>query len=135
MTLASPEVKKLITEWQEELRRLTESNAVLLVTFDPGDRFSGFNQIVDVVCEATGVPFARVLKRDRQKDITLTRHLIAYYSVVNLGLTTSTVAKALKLANHTTVMHAKNRIIDLLDINDPLACNAVYRINQKLAHA
>lgn len=133
MTIASPEVKKLIAEWQDELRRLTDDQSILLVTYDLPRQPVEFGRVREVVCDATGIPFDWVKGKNRNKETALTRHMIAYYASKCTILTQEAIASKLGLRKHTSIIRAKKRIDDLLSTGDVWACVIAERICKRLA--
>jgi chromosomal replication initiation ATPase DnaA len=133
MTVTSPEVRKIIAGWQEELRRMTDNNVLLLISFhQPSDPID-FERIRNIVCHTTGVPFHKVVKRDRVRMVTLTRHLIAYYAYNYGNMTLKQIGEKIGAYDHTTVLHGKEKIKSLLESGDMLTCMMSERINKQIA--
>lgn len=127
-----PAVKAKVAEWQNELRIMTNNKIVLLLAFESLEYSGSFDQLVNIICSVTGVPFEIVKHRDRHSRITLTRQLIIYYSYDLLKLTFKDIGNRLGGRDHTSIIHSRDRVKDLLESGDQLVCTWAEKINQRI---
>lgn len=134
MGLAHPQVRELLATWQAQLRQLTGNDTLLLTAFNPPEQTVDFGRIAEVVCEATGIPLDWVRGKSRKRETVLTRHLIAYYACQYSDMTLKEIGQSLGGKDHTTVLHARERVLDLLETGDKIACTVVTKINQRICN-
>lgn len=91
-----------------------------------------FERIVDAVCEATEIPFDKIIKKDRHRGIVMTRQLISFYTKYYGMLTHVEVARELGYKDHTTTISGARKIKDLLDSGNGDVVTATQKINHKL---
>lgn len=140
MTLNSPEIQLKIAEWQQELRHMTDDTEVILQAYAPLKFDLSLNkqpaqEIIDTVCQETGVSFEKVRNKTRIREVVVTRQLIAFFCRKNSGLSCKSIGEMLGGRDHTTVLHACNTIQDLLDISNPDICRLVARIYKRFEMA
>ncbi len=81
-----------------------------VVTLDYDDAHS----VIARVSETYGVPVSELLGRERQAELILPRHLAIYILREKLHLSFPQIARITKRNDHTTVMHAYNKIKKLI---------------------
>lgn len=133
MTIAHPEVKKIINEAQGQIRQLTGNDTLYLIVESHIGLYVEFEQLVDYVCHITGIPYSEVIKPTRETKVRRTRQLIAFYGYDCCRLTLKSLGDKLGGQDHSTVMHSRRKIKDLIETSDPEVCNYVTRINSLLA--
>lgn len=124
MTLTHPNIVSLINGWQNELRQLTNKNVVLLAS-DPGGYEIPFNDLIEIICSYTGVPFALAIKDSRKSERVFTRHLIAYYGRVHYGYYLNQLAGILGGLDHTTIINSVKKMKGYIDSRDAKTCEAI----------
>ncbi len=87
--------------------------------------------IINVVAEHFGIKPEDIASKRRNSEFVLPRHIVMYLCREMTGLSLSTIAKALKKNDHTTVMSGANKIRDEIEINEELR-NKVEIIKKKL---
>lgn len=137
MTLNDPQVQLKIMEWQSELREMTQNAEVILRAYTPiqfvaPDKKLPPEDIIDMVCEETGVPYSQVVTKSRKRDVVITRQLIAFYCKGCCGMSLKSIGELIGKRDHTTVIHSVNTIQDLLDSSHASVCLPVARINKRL---
>jgi chromosomal replication initiation ATPase DnaA len=90
--------------------------------------------IIERVSKCTGIPVEKIKSKDRHRDVTTARQYAMYiihkkYHVEERLLTTIYIASMFG-RDHATVLHAKNTISDLLQMNDPLV-DVIHNAYQK----
>lgn len=131
MTLAHPDVKRKIKEWESELREMTGNKTLLVVAFLPPSVKCGLKDLVPIICDETNCPVENITMKSRSPEIVQTRQLLSYYGTLS-GLSLHSVAKELGFRDHTTVIHGRDRIKDLIETGDKWACDMVIKINKRL---
>lgn len=132
MTLQHPQIQKLVSNWEKLLRDKIGSEEVQLVAFLPNKADIPFNVIRDIVCDYTGVSFRKAIAKCRKKELTLTRHLIVYFTKIHTKLSLTTIANLLKKGDHTTIISSNRRITRLIESGDPIICDAVVKISEAI---
>jgi chromosomal replication initiation ATPase DnaA len=135
MTLSSPEIQLKIAEWQMELRIMAGNDEILLHAYGPlkfeiDETGKAPQEIIDTVCDETGVCFDKVMSKSRQRDVVVARQLIAFFCRKSAGITLKKTGELLN-KDHTTVIHSCHTIQDLLDSNNPEICRLVARIHKR----
>lgn len=77
-----------------------------------------FEDILSTVSAASGVYRQDILSKSRRREVVLSRHLIAYYCYCKKIGSLSWIGKKIGNKDHSTVIHAKNGIEDLLQVKD-----------------
>lgn len=132
MTLYHPTIKKKIADWQEELRMLTENDAVILTCYTPPTFTIEFADICKIICETTGVSLEKVRQKTRKREVVVTRQLIAYYGREYTDLSLVKIGKIIGGKDHTTVLHSWNKVMEYLHSSDSYICDAMAKISDKL---
>lgn len=88
----------------------------VFVGLEPIGRLSVKAQnIINLACEIYGVTYTDVFKRTRSKHIKETRQICMYLIKKNLPYSLIFIGDVFGGYDHTTVIHAINRITDLID--------------------
>lgn len=132
MTLNSPSVKHKLAEWQKELRDMTDNDTVLIVSFHPPTLDLTLNDLIEIICEETGVPAEKVKVKGRETEVVAARNLIAYYGATFTNLSLKSIGRQLGGRDHSTIIHSRDRIRGLLETSDDETCRWVNRINKRL---
>lgn len=131
MTLAHPEVKRRIKEWESELREMTGNKALFVVAFTPPSVKCQIKDLAPIICDEMKVPINKINLKSKKTEMVQARQLLSYYGTL-CGLSLHTVARELGFRDHTTVIHGRNKIRDLIQTGDEWACNMVIKINKRL---
>lgn len=78
------------------------------------------NIIVEVICDFYEMTPDVVTnhRRWRKREVIRARHMAIYFACVHTKLTLTEIAEKFNYKDHSTVIHARNMIIEFLDIND-----------------
>jgi len=79
-------------------------------------------RIEQVVCSHFKVTIEQVMTGSRRYNITECRHLIWYY-LRTTGMSLQLIAKSYNKKDHTSVIHALNKVQRLLQIDDEMRYN------------
>lgn len=82
------------------------------------DVYLSINDILNVVCEYFKLPTNFVTGWSRKGAYVTARHITMYLLLAHTKFTLVSIGKAFSNRHHTTVMHARNRIRDLIDAKD-----------------
>lgn len=77
-------------------------------------------KLVRIIEEVTGVTWKDIIHKTRCRDISLPRQLYCYYAYNLLYLTNSAICKRINRTNHTTVLHCRKQIANLISAKDEL---------------
>lgn len=132
MSTTNPTVNDMIARWEKELRSVTNNRAVLLVVLDQPHKVIKPEVLFDIICEYMDVQPELVKRRDRHKMVSMTRQLIFYFSRIYTALPLSVIGKMWGGVDHSTVIHGRDRIQELLDCGYPDVVEAVFEINSKI---
>lgn len=132
MTVIHPEVKKIIREAQGQIRQLTGNNTLYLIVENHSGIYIEFDQLVDTVCHVTGVSYEQVMLAGREIKIRRTRQLIAFYGYDCCRMTLKALGDKLGGQDHSTIMHSRRKIKELIETSDPQVCGYVSRINEMI---
>jgi chromosomal replication initiation ATPase DnaA len=94
-------------------------------------RAATLNDIILVVSEKTRIPISLIIGRSRKKEIVEARHLYAYFAWNTTNYVLRSIANSGGLSNHTSVLHAKDKINDILSY-DKILQNMVGIISETL---
>ena len=87
-------------------------------------------QIEKVVCSHFNVTIEQVMTGTRKYNITECRHLIWYY-LRQIGLKQEQIVKMYNRKNHTSLIHAIEKITNLLQVDDTMKYH-ISKINTQL---
>ncbi|HEX6427980.1 MAG TPA: helix-turn-helix domain-containing protein [Niastella sp.] len=122
-------VQKIIQQAERRIRSITQNEAIVLVSFykKKESRFS-YEEIVNIVCSVTMVPYEEALKNCRKKHLVLTRHLITYYAKMHCRLNSVELADKLN-KDHTTILSSLKKINGWMQTGDETICEPIRKIN------
>jgi chromosomal replication initiation ATPase DnaA len=132
MNISHSEIQTKIAGWQQELRRLTGNDSLVIIAHEEPKCQRSMEDIIQVVCEETGVNINTIRSKTRIRGVVLARHLISYYAKRCTGLSLQQIGYALGGNDHTTVIHANRSIKDLIETEDIAVCGAIAKINMRL---
>lgn len=89
------------------------------------------DRIISLVAEEFGVDEARLLGRDRSKDIALPRHIAMYLIREETSQSLPSIGRALGDRDHSTILYGCEKIAGLLDTDDALR-RRVMRLRERI---
>jgi chromosomal replication initiator protein len=92
---------------------------------------AGIEAIVDAAAHEFGIERQALLARDRRPVVTRARHVAMYVARELTGQSLPEIGRQMGGRNHTTVLHAVNRVGSALD-TDPALRTAVDNLRQRL---
>jgi len=133
MTLEHPAIKAMMDEWTQKLRLLTgDETVVIRAISSKSSPLNSLDELISLVCRLTGYSKPDLQTASRQRQRVVARQLICFYAC-KLGLgTLSQIGRELGDRDHTTVMHSRDAIINLLETNNPEVCRYVQLINSEI---
>jgi chromosomal replication initiator protein len=132
MNISDSEIQTKLAEWQTELRQLTGNDQLVITAYQEPAARRNMEDIIQVVCEETGVNIVAIRGKTRMRNVVLARHLIFYYAKRCTGLSLQQIGFTLGGKDHTTVIHANRSIKDLIETEDIAVCGAIAKINMRL---
>jgi len=132
MITLHPDIKNRVEAWQRELRELTGDEKLLLFAIHQPKRAVPIEYIIKVVCEETDFPQVRLPIKSRERESVLTRHLIAFFARIYTRLSLKKIGRFIGRVDHTTVVHASERIKELIEIGDTRVVSLVFEIEKRI---
>lgn len=133
MELDDPEIVKKIIGWEKELREVMGNKRVVLMAFKkaPQEDKVDIKDLIKIVCDVVGVPKKEIDGKRRKREYVVARQLIAYFGMSVSAQTLSSIGAWIN-KDHTTVIHGRDTIKDLLEVGDEVICTAVAQVNKKI---
>jgi chromosomal replication initiation ATPase DnaA len=95
------------------------------------------NDLARIICEVCEVKWEQVISESRKAPIVMARHLFIYFSLRYQKKTQDQIAVVINRDDHSTVIHARDKIQNMVDTNDelymPYFTEIDKRINEILA--
>lgn len=89
--------------------------------------------IIDAVCEETGVTEEQILSKARSNEISLARQIAMYLTKKHMDKSLQTIGEMFGKRTHATVLHAISTIKNQMEI-DPVLKRRVERLESRLTH-
>lgn len=112
-------VKNVIEKAETEIEKLTGRPVTLHITkivCSP----ENLQRLKDLTAEHFGIPWANIIKRDRHSDIIEAKHSAAWLLATLFEYSSTEVAGMVGLKDHTSVLHALEKIEGFYQVRDPL---------------
>lgn len=77
--------------------------------------------IIDTVCKYFAISKSDVMSTKRNKEIADSRHICIYLICELLNLPMATIGREIFKRDHTTIIHARNKVADNIKTNDSIA--------------
>lgn len=132
MNISDSEIQTKLAEWQQELRQLTGNNRMVITAYQEPAGLRKMEDIIQIICEETGVSISAIRGKTRIRTVVLARHLISYYGKICTDLSLQQIGHAIGGKDHTTVIHANRSIKDLIETEDIAVCGAIAKISMRL---
>ncbi len=87
--------------------------------------------IIEVVCEHYGVTIEQLISKNRSQNIIRPRHVAMYLCTQETDCSQDTIAKLLERKDHSTIINARNNIIEQLKTDEELN-NQIEAIKKKI---
>jgi len=122
-------VRQMIQTWETELRQFTGIQAVSLTATYPQPFAISLEEMAEVICHVTQVPFQSLKSKNRKRPIVLGRHLLCYHGRQTCRVTYREIGDFIGGRDHTTAIHGEQTIKDLMATNDADVIRAMTKIN------
>lgn len=132
MNLNAPEIQEKISEWETELRQMTGNYRVSLSAHVKPKDSGNLDSLIRIVCEETGIEIGQIRTKTRKREIVIARQLLVYYARMWFGLSYAELGGLIGGRDHTTAIHSRQSIQDLLDTKDEGICYLVSRITKRI---
>lgn len=87
--------------------------------------------LLQLVSEVTGIETNKICGRSRQRELVTARHLYFYFGRYYFGLKLVEMARLIG-CHHASVIHACDKVQNMLTVDDPIYCAAHDQIKDKL---
>lgn len=124
-----PAINRIISICEHQLRELV--GVPVKVRIDVATKELNAVVLQGLVCDAFGVTWYQMISKSREAPIVTARHVYWWLSIQWLGRSLVSLAKEMD-RDHTTVISARNKVQELLEVGDPLITTRIESIEQKL---
>lgn len=134
MTLAHPDIKNLIDSWQSQLRSMTGDKTISLFATSLQGKKMEVEELVSIVCGVTGFSADELRSKSRKRERVVARQLICYYAYNMRLATLNNIGLNLGGRDHTTVIHSKETIQNLIDTKDASIVQLIGKIENEISN-
>lgn len=105
--------------------------------YRPGNRHSSNStfidkgKIINTVITHFGISMEQLISSDRKREICYCRHSLIFFLVYYTNMSLKTIGEMFGARDHTTVIHAREKIEDLMD-SDPKIFDEIKYITEKI---
>ena len=117
-------IKGILTKAETELSLLLSREVRLLPQISDPIKSDLSLKIRDTVCLVCNVTWDKVQSKSRKREIVLARQLYCFYMCFYTKLSLKRIGETIGGRDHTTVIHSRQTIIDLLDSLDEMVTMA-----------
>lgn len=129
LSVYSPEIKRLLSGWQSALREKTGNDTLLIVAVGKEIGPISLDEISKMVCEVTAIPFKLIHNQNRRLEVVIARQLICYYAW-QAGHPLRKIGLYIGGKDHSTVIHSRDRMKELIENGDKKALRFVKQIEE-----
>jgi chromosomal replication initiator protein len=94
--------------------------------------FKDINSITDLICAALDQSPEKIKSKTRKREVVLARQLISWHATMYTNLKLKDIGEELGGQDHTTVIHSRDTIDDLLSSEDYIVLDAMNRISNEI---
>lgn len=132
MTLAHPSVKLMINRWQNRLRTITGDESINLSAISLNEKGVELDDLINIICKLTGFTLAELKRKDRHRPKVIARQLIFFYAYKLRLSTLEAIGEKIGGRDHTTVIHARETIENLIAAKDPTIHCLIHLIESEI---
>jgi chromosomal replication initiation ATPase DnaA len=88
------------------------------------------DNLLDIVAKAIGKDKELIIRKDRSRLMVTARHIYFYFARNYLNMTLSEIGQALRLKDHSTVIHGLRKVNDMITIKDDHYTALIYDIDK-----
>jgi chromosomal replication initiation ATPase DnaA len=130
-----PGLKDVLIKCRKEIEVLMGKEVT--VFFKIKVRHLTTNDLARIICEVCEVKWEQVISESRKAPLVMARHFFIFFSLRYQKKTQDQIAVVINRDDHSTVIHARDKIQNMLDTNDelymPYYTEIDKRINEILA--
>lgn len=112
-----PGVTETLEQCKERIEGIIGQKVNVYYEMDYG--FLKSTEMALIVCEVCNVSWEQLASKSRRRQIVMARHFYCYFSYTTQSRTLQSIANTLGI-DHSTVIHARKSIEDMIDSNDSL---------------
>ncbi|MFL5811345.1 MAG: helix-turn-helix domain-containing protein [Flavisolibacter sp.] len=128
-----PAINDIIIDAENKLSKLVGTPVIMKMHLKNTELNEALLQ--ELVCSAFNVTWRDITGNSRQQDIADARHVYWWLSIKMLGKRPSTLARECGKKDHTTVLHGRDRIEDLMDHGRDNLCKTIKNIEGEILNA
>lgn len=88
------------------------------------------DNLLDIIAKAIGKDKELIIRKDRSRLMVTARHIYFYFARNYLNMTLSDIGQALRLKDHSTVIHGLRKVNDMITIKDDHYTALIYDIDK-----
>lgn len=127
-----PEVQAALDECQAKVQDLL--GKPVTVSFKLKIHTLTTERLAEIICDVCEVPWHMLISESRNGQLVMARHMYCYFAATLQKKTLWDIAKILKRRDHTTIVHARDKIKDMIETKDgtyfPIYLAIEERINE-----
>jgi chromosomal replication initiation ATPase DnaA len=90
-------------------------------------------QLQSIICSVCEVDWQQIISESRKAPIIIARHLYCYYAFTMQRKTLWQIAMILQRTDHSTIIHARDKVIRMIETKDDLYGPIINEIEQKIS--
>lgn len=126
----SAAVKQIIETAKKSLEKATGAQ-IISIQYKAIYSTEKIERLKDAVCKAYGIEMRHLVTRSRQQELVKPRQMFHYIAIEKLGMKVVDAGKVFN-TDHTTAMHGRTKVKDLLSIMDEETHEKLELINEYL---
>jgi chromosomal replication initiation ATPase DnaA len=125
-----PAVNEILNKCKTEIEQILKCQVNVFCRI--GHELVGEAELKNIVCEICEIDQAQLLNSDRTRHIVIARHLYCYFASNVLRHTYKRIGDALGKRDHTTAIHGKAKVADMIYVHDHLYMPAFKEVQARL---
>lgn len=122
-----PEVLAILEEAKKKIETLQGFEVELVVRQKMHLAGISYDHWSHTVCKELRVPKYQYLSKSRTPKVVLARQMCLYFLYHYSPLSLNEISRLMGYGDHTSVMHHKDKVLELLQIGDELIVDAHYK--------
>lgn len=125
-----PGLQEVLDECQEKAEKIVGKK--LTINFSIRFKHLPTDVLATIVCNVCEVMWTQVISDSRKANIVLARHLYCYFAAMVQKKTLYDIANILKKADHTVVIHARDKVKKMIEVQDEIYVPAFNEIEKRI---
>lgn len=125
-----PGLRQILDQCQKDIMELT--GIPVTVSYKLKFHHLSTSSLIQIICEVCEVSWVNVMSKNRKISLVVARHLFIYFSLLYQKKTLTTIADFLQYKDHTTVIHARDKVQNMIDSHDDLYMPLIIEIKTRI---